>query len=88
MVQWGTATTSCGLGSPRAVCNLVRPCATLCEPRWRAVGTVSRVKHRHTGVEYALKTIELKGISPGVLREMHNEIEILKRLDHPYIIRE
>lgn len=81
VVQPNMTTTSGGLGSPRAA-------ATLCEPRRRAVGTVSKVRHRHTGVEYALKTIELKGISPGVLKEIHNEIEILKRLDHPYIIRE
>lgn len=48
---------------------------------------ISKVRHRHTGVEYALKTIQLEKISRSMLKEMRNEIEILKRLDHPNIIR-
>lgn len=46
------------------------------------------MRHRHTGVEYALKTIQLDKISSRLAKEMRNEIEILKRLDHPNIIRE
>lgn len=53
-----------------------------------AVGMISRVRHRQTGVEYALKTIQLDKISARLAKEMRNEIEILKRLDHPNIIRE
>lgn len=49
---------------------------------------VSKVKHRHTGVEYALKTIQLQKMSSRLVKEMQNEILILKRLDHPNIIRE
>ncbi|CAM9417639.1 unnamed protein product [Ectocarpus sp. 6 AP-2014] len=52
-----------------------------------SVGMISKVKHRQTGVEYALKTIQLEKISRSMLKEMRNEIEILKRLDHPNIIR-
>lgn len=49
---------------------------------------VSKVRHRHTGVEYALKTIQLQKMSSRLAKEMQNEIAILKRLDHPNIIRE
>lgn len=49
---------------------------------------ISKVRHRQTGVEYALKTIQLDKISSSLAKEMRNEIEILKRLDHPNIIRE
>lgn len=52
------------------------------------VGMVSKVRHRHTGVEYALKTIQLQKMSSRLVKEMQNEILILKRLDHPNIIRE
>lgn len=52
------------------------------------VGMVSKVRHRQTGIEYAMKTVQLGKISPSILREMRNEIEILKRLDHPNTIRE
>ncbi|CAN0254397.1 unnamed protein product, partial [Ectocarpus sp. 12 AP-2014] len=52
-----------------------------------SVGMILKVKHRQTGVEYALKTIQLDKISRSMLTEMRNEIEILKRLDHPNIIR-
>lgn len=56
--------------------------------RQPAVGMISKVRHKQTGVEYALKTIQLDKISSGMAEEMRNEIEILKRLDHPNIIRE
>ncbi|CAM9141805.1 unnamed protein product [Pylaiella littoralis] len=52
-----------------------------------SVGMISKVRHRQTGVEYALKTIQLDKISSSLAKEMRNEIEILKRLDHPNIIR-
>ncbi|CAM9097325.1 unnamed protein product, partial [Hapterophycus canaliculatus] len=52
-----------------------------------SVGMISKVRHRQTGVEYALKTIQLEKISSRLAKEMRNEIEILKRLDHPNIIR-
>lgn len=53
-----------------------------------SVGMISKVRHRQTGVEYALKTIQLEKVSSKLVKEMRNEIEILKRLDHPNIIRE
>lgn len=49
---------------------------------------IAKVRHKQTGVEYALKTIQLDKISSSLAKEMRNEIEILKRLDHPNIIRE
>lgn len=54
---------------------------------YTAVGMISRVRHKQTGAEYALKTIQLDKISSSLAKEMRNEIEILKRLDHPNIIR-
>lgn len=49
---------------------------------------ISKVRHRQTKVEYALKTIQLEKMTSKLAKEMRNEIEILKRLDHPNIIRE
>eukprot|EP00904_Undaria_pinnatifida_P000932 jgi/Undpi1/1083/HiC_scaffold_10.g04546.m1 len=48
---------------------------------------ISKVRHRQTKVEYALKTIQLEKMTSKLAKEMRNEIEILKRLDHPNIIR-
>ena len=53
-----------------------------------AVGMISKVRHRQTRVEYALKTIQLEKLNSKLTKEIRNEIEILKRLDHPNIIRE
>lgn len=52
-----------------------------------AVGMVSRVRCRETGMDFAMKTIQLERMSPTMIKEMRNEIDILRRLDHPNIIR-
>lgn len=52
-----------------------------------SVGMIAKVRHRQTGVEYAMKTIQLAKFSRSILKEMRNEIEVLKRLDHPNTIR-
>ncbi|CAM9900074.1 unnamed protein product [Choristocarpus tenellus] len=52
-----------------------------------SMGTVSRVQHLATGNQYAMKAIQLSRISAKMVQEMRNEIGILKRLDHPNIIR-
>jgi calcium-dependent protein kinase len=51
------------------------------------MGAVSVVRHRSTGQQYALKTIQLNRISDQFIKELRNEIEILRRLDHPHIVR-
>lgn len=58
------------------------------ENRPPTVGMIAKVRHQQTGIYYAMKTIQLSKFSPIILREMRNEIEILKRLDHPNTIRE
>lgn len=36
---------------------------------------------------FALKEIDLRLITPGYVKELYNEIELLKKLDHPNIIK-
>lgn len=38
-------------------------------------------------VEYALKSIQLERVSPTFIDELNNEIDILKTMDHPNIVR-
>ncbi|CAM9170181.1 unnamed protein product, partial [Phaeothamnion confervicola] len=52
-----------------------------------SMGTVAEVLNKQTGHHLALKTIQLARISDQMIDEMRNEIEILKRLDHPNIIK-
>ena len=48
-------------------------------------GEVRLVKHRDTGVQYALKSINLDMVDKQQLSELRNEIALLKLLDHPNI---
>ena len=50
-----------------------------------AFGEVWLVKHKLTGTEYALKIIEKGPFSNE--QQILNEIEILKKLDHPFILK-
>jgi len=50
-------------------------------------GCVYKARNIHTGAERAIKTISKLNISESQRRKMKNEIEILKALDHPNIIR-
>mmetsp|Transcript_29991 Transcript_29991/g.45695 ORF Transcript_29991/g.45695 Transcript_29991/m.45695 type:complete len:545 (+) Transcript_29991:128-1762(+) len=51
--------------------------------------TTTEVDHkpRKNQVYYALKTIMISRVSPDFIEELRNEIEILKTLDHPNIVR-
>lgn len=42
---------------------------------------------RNDTIYYALKTIMISRISPDFIEELKNEIDILKSLDHPNIVR-
>ena len=48
---------------------------------------VWKSKHRHSGVEVAVKEIDLKQLSPKVSENLLKEISILSTIDHPNIIR-
>ena len=50
-------------------------------------GQVRVVKNKLTGVEYAMKTINLDRVDKAQLKELRNEIKILSQLDHPNIVR-
>ena len=50
-------------------------------------GTVNIVTHKHTNTDYAMKTINLDRIDRRQLGELRNEIQILKHLDHPNIVK-
>ena len=53
-----------------------------------ATGKVRKVVHRKTGVEYAVKCLELGLISSAEgLRRLRDEIFIMCQLDHPNIVR-
>ncbi|KAE9593598.1 putative protein kinase Group-Pl-3 family [Lupinus albus] len=48
---------------------------------------VYRSTHRHTGLEYAIKEIHKKQLSPKVNESLFKEISILSTINHPNIIR-
>ena len=50
-------------------------------------GTVSTVKHRRTGVIYALKTLNIHAMGVDGLEELRREINAMRRLDHPNIVK-
>ena len=51
-------------------------------------GVVRRVKHRSTGVEYAVKCLDLGLIrNPTYVQALREEIFIMCQLDHPNIVR-
>jgi len=52
-------------------------------------GVVRLVTHRRTGVEYAVKCLDLKGVvdQEEGMRQLKEEIYIMCQLDHPNIVR-
>ena len=50
-------------------------------------GKVYQVVHKGTGEKYALKCMEMRRIDPELLDDLRNEIELLKLLDHPNVIK-
>jgi calcium-dependent protein kinase len=49
--------------------------------------TVRRAKHKITGARVAVKTIDLCKIQKDKLEMLENEIEVMRMLDHPNIVR-
>jgi len=49
-------------------------------------GQVRRIKHRETGVERALKVLDLKGLAQDDIDALLGEIEIMCSLDHPNVV--
>lgn len=50
-------------------------------------GEVKRIIHKNTGEVRAMKIIEKKLVSDEYVKSLLNEIEILKQLDHPNIVK-
>ena len=50
-------------------------------------GTVHLCKHRQTGDEFACKVISLTKINQASLRKLHEEISIMRSVDHPNVIK-
>lgn len=50
-------------------------------------GKVFQVRRKTTGEIYALKCMETRRIEPDLLEDLRNEIELLRLMDHPNIIR-
>jgi calcium-dependent protein kinase len=51
-------------------------------------GTVRRIVHRSTGIQYAVKCLDLTLINtPASLLQLRNEIFIMCQLDHPNVMR-
>lgn len=49
--------------------------------------SLPKSRRREAEVFYALKTIMIKRISPEFIEELRNEIDILKSMDHPNIVK-
>ena len=52
-----------------------------------ATSTVKTIKHRVTGVEYALKSIRLNRMDKNKRAMLIQEVELMKLMDHPYIVK-
>ena len=49
--------------------------------------TVRKIKHKKTKKEFALKAIRITRMRSDKIQELRNEIEIMKSMDHPNIVR-
>ena len=50
-------------------------------------GIVYLVESKKTSAKYVLKKIDLKGLSKSEIKDTYKEVNILKKLDHPNIIK-
>ena len=50
-------------------------------------GQVATVRHRRTGATYALKTLNIHQMGVDGLDELRREIDAMRRLDHPNIVK-
>ena len=49
--------------------------------------TVRKIKHKKTKKEFALKAIRITRMRSDKIQELRNEIEIMKSMDHPNIVK-
>ena len=52
-----------------------------------ATSTVRTCTHKQTGKKYALKTIRLNRMSKNKRNMLLQEVELMKQMDHPYIVK-
>ncbi|CAN0017332.1 unnamed protein product, partial [Laminaria digitata] len=51
-------------------------------------GVVRTVVHKKTGLKYAMKTVPLgAGQNSRAMAQLHSEVDLIRRLDHPNIVR-
>ena len=50
-------------------------------------GRVVAITHKKTGARRALKNIDLSKVNPKYVERLRGEIEILKQLDHPNVVK-
>ena len=50
-------------------------------------GRVVAISHKKTGARRALKNIDLSKVNPKYVERLRGEIEILKQLDHPNVVK-
>ena len=50
-------------------------------------GEVKKVIHKITGDVRAMKIIKKEGCDEGYLKSLSNEINIMRELDHPHLIK-
>lgn len=52
-------------------------------------GIIKRCKHKRSGLQYAVKEVAKSGLTPAMLKNnaMFHQIEILKEIDHPCVLR-
>jgi len=52
-----------------------------------AIGIVRRVTHKSTGIDYAVKIVQVEKIPEDEMQHIRNEVLILCDVDHPNVIR-
>ena len=50
-------------------------------------GEVKKVVHKVTGETRAMKIVQKESCDEGYIKSLMNEIQILRKLDHPHVIK-
>lgn len=52
-------------------------------------GIIKKCRHKRSGLQYAVKEVSKSGLTPAMIKSkaMHHQIQILKEIDHPCVLR-